>query len=85
MIVINASLSFELQPEEGDEGVKRSESSEEEKELHVLYPTHHLSSKSGGCGVPHTFIPPIQIIPHMHRVRAVCVFLPTVVYNHNVK
>ncbi|XP_053350155.1 disintegrin and metalloproteinase domain-containing protein 12 isoform X1 [Clarias gariepinus] len=68
VIVINASLSFELQPEEGDEGVKRSGSSEEE-ELHVLYPTHHLSSKSGGCGVPHTFIPPIQIIPHMHRIK----------------
>ncbi|XP_026795465.3 disintegrin and metalloproteinase domain-containing protein 12 isoform X3 [Pangasianodon hypophthalmus] len=69
LIVINASLSFELQPDECDEDVRRSGSSEEEKELHTLYPTHQLSSESGGCGVSHTFIPPIQIIPQIHRTK----------------
>ncbi|MCJ8728689.1 hypothetical protein PDJAM_G00007360 [Pangasius djambal] len=69
VIVINASLSFELQPDECDEGVWRSGSSEGEKELHTLYPTDQLSSESGGCGVSHTFIPPIQIIPQIHRTK----------------
>lgn len=71
VIVINASLSFELQPEERDEGVRRRGRSEEEKDLHTLYPTHQLSSESEGCGVSHTFIPPIQINPQIYRVRGV--------------
>ncbi|XP_060777840.1 disintegrin and metalloproteinase domain-containing protein 12 isoform X2 [Neoarius graeffei] len=69
VIVINANLSFELQPEEYDEGVRRRGRSEEEKELHTLYPTHQLSSETGGCGVSHTFIPPIQIIPQIYRTK----------------
>ncbi|XP_046703216.1 disintegrin and metalloproteinase domain-containing protein 15 isoform X2 [Silurus meridionalis] len=69
VIVINSSLSFEVQPEEFDKGVRRNGSSEEEMELHTLYPTYQLSSESGGCGVSHTYIPPIQNIPQMHRIK----------------
>ncbi|KAL6488498.1 hypothetical protein MHYP_G00022390 [Metynnis hypsauchen] len=71
VIFINASLSFELQPddEEDDGGVEGSGRSEEEKGMHLLYPTQHLSSASSGCGISHTFIPPIQIIPHVHRTK----------------
>ncbi|KAK3551142.1 hypothetical protein QTP70_013907, partial [Hemibagrus guttatus] len=69
VIVINASWSFELQPEKCDEGIRRSGCSGEEKDLHTLYPTQQQSSESGGCGVSHTFIPPIQIIPQTHRTK----------------
>ncbi|KAI4892414.1 hypothetical protein NFI96_019350 [Prochilodus magdalenae] len=69
VIFINASLSFELAPEEQgeDASVEGSGRAEEEKGVHLLYPTHQSSSSSGGCGVSHTSIPPIQIIPHVHR------------------
>ncbi|XP_060726338.1 disintegrin and metalloproteinase domain-containing protein 15 isoform X2 [Tachysurus vachellii] len=69
VIVINESLSFELLPEKCDEYPRRSGSSEEEEDFHMLYPTQQLSSESGGCGVSHTFIPPIQIIPQIHRTK----------------
>ncbi|XP_049336465.1 disintegrin and metalloproteinase domain-containing protein 15 isoform X2 [Astyanax mexicanus] len=71
VIFINSSLSFELQPdEEHDEGqVEGSAGLEEEKGMHLLYSAHHLSSALGGCGVSHTYIPPIQIIPHVHRSK----------------
>ncbi|TSK34762.1 Disintegrin and metalloproteinase domain-containing protein 12 [Bagarius yarrelli] len=69
VIVINASLSFELQPETHNEDVRSNVSSDEVKDMHLLYPTQQLNSESGGCGVSHTFIPPIQIIPQIHRTK----------------
>ncbi|XP_035386430.1 disintegrin and metalloproteinase domain-containing protein 12 isoform X2 [Electrophorus electricus] len=71
VIIVNASLSFELQPdeEEEDEGVEGRGRSEEERGMHLLYPIHQRSSESGDCGVSHTSIPPIQFTPHMHRSK----------------
>ncbi|XP_066538571.1 disintegrin and metalloproteinase domain-containing protein 15 isoform X2 [Hoplias malabaricus] len=69
VIFINASLSFELHPDEDDNGAEGSGGATEEKGMHLLYSTHHLSSVSGGCGLSHTFIPPIQIIPRIHRSK----------------
>ncbi len=75
MIVINATLSFELHPEE-EKHEKEEEGSGEMEEgwMHVIYPTHPETSESRDCGVSHTSIPPIQIIPHTHRVSMICVF-----------
>lgn len=75
VIVINATLSFELHPEE-EKHEKEEEGSGEMEEgwMHVIYPTHPETSESRDCGVSHTSIPPIQIIPHTHRVSMLCVF-----------
>ncbi len=75
MIVINATLSFELHPEE-EKHEKEEEGSGEMEEgwMHVIYPTHPQTSESRDCGVSHNSIPLIQIIPHTHRVSMLCVF-----------
>lgn len=69
LIVINATLSFELHPEE-EKGDREEERSGEIEEggMHVIYLTNTQTSEPGGCGVSHTSIPPIQIIPQTHRV-----------------
>ncbi|XP_059363925.1 disintegrin and metalloproteinase domain-containing protein 15-like isoform X4 [Carassius carassius] len=70
VIVINATLSFELHPEE--EKHDREEEGRGEMEegwMHGIYPTDSQTSKSKDCGVSHTSIPPIQIIPHTHRSK----------------
>ncbi|XP_056331903.1 disintegrin and metalloproteinase domain-containing protein 15 isoform X1 [Danio aesculapii] len=71
VIVINATLSFELLPEGEEEHVKDDEGSGEmeEGEMHAIYSTHPPTSESRDCGVSHTSIPPIQIIPHTHRSK----------------
>ncbi|XP_062848487.1 disintegrin and metalloproteinase domain-containing protein 12 isoform X2 [Trichomycterus rosablanca] len=68
VIVLNSSLSFELQPDEEDEGPEKNGGSGEQG-MHKFYPTHHLSSESGGCGVSHTPVPPIQVAPQIHRAK----------------
>ncbi|XP_052434795.1 disintegrin and metalloproteinase domain-containing protein 12-like isoform X6 [Carassius gibelio] len=70
VIVINATLSFELLPEE-EKHVKEEERSGDMGEgwMHVIYPTHPQTSESRDCGVSHTSIPPIQIIPRTHRSK----------------
>uniref|UniRef100_A0A8C2FQE4 ADAM metallopeptidase domain 15 n=1 Tax=Cyprinus carpio TaxID=7962 RepID=A0A8C2FQE4_CYPCA len=70
VIVINATLSFELLPEE-EQHEKEEEGSGgmEEGWMHVIYLTHPQTSESRDCGVSHTSIPPIQIIPHTHRSK----------------
>jgi len=74
LIVINATLSFELYPEEEEHGKDEEGSGEMERWLHLIYPTNLQTFKSRDCGVSHTSIPPIQIIPPTHRVsmRALC-------------
>ncbi|XP_073782178.1 disintegrin and metalloproteinase domain-containing protein 15 isoform X4 [Danio rerio] len=71
VIVINATLSFELLPEGEEERGKDDEGSGEmeEGEMHAIYSTHSPTSESRDCGVSHTSIPPIQIIPHTHRSK----------------
>ncbi|XP_077070121.1 disintegrin and metalloproteinase domain-containing protein 15 isoform X4 [Siphateles boraxobius] len=69
LIVINATLSFELLPEEEEHGKDEEGSGEMEGGLHVIYPTNSQTSEFRDCGVSHTFIPPIQIIPHTHRSK----------------
>uniref|UniRef100_A0A672QK48 ADAM metallopeptidase domain 15 n=1 Tax=Sinocyclocheilus grahami TaxID=75366 RepID=A0A672QK48_SINGR len=70
VIVINATLSFELHPEE-EKHEKEEEGSGEMEEgwMHVIYPTYLQTSESRDCGVSHTSIPPIQITPHTHRSK----------------
>ncbi|XP_057196287.1 disintegrin and metalloproteinase domain-containing protein 15 isoform X1 [Triplophysa rosa] len=70
VIVINATLSFELHPEE-EKGDRDEEGSGEIEEgwMHVIYLTNTQTSEPGGCGVSHTSIPPIQIIPQTHRSK----------------
>ncbi|XP_051576250.1 disintegrin and metalloproteinase domain-containing protein 15 isoform X2 [Myxocyprinus asiaticus] len=70
VIVINATLSLELHPDE-EEGDKDEEGSGEMKEglMHVIYSTLQQTSEYGGCGVSHTSVPPIQIIPQTHRSK----------------
>ncbi|XP_059423950.1 disintegrin and metalloproteinase domain-containing protein 12 isoform X7 [Carassius carassius] len=70
VIVINATLSFELLPEE-ENHVKEEERSGDMDEgwMHVIYPTHPQASESRECGVSHTSVPPIQIITHTHRSK----------------
>lgn len=81
VIIINATLSFELHPEEEHKDRDEEGSGEiEEGLMHVIYPTNTQTSEPGGCGVSHISIPPIQIIPQTHRVSElyvhvrVCVF-----------
>ncbi|KAG9345344.1 hypothetical protein JZ751_009890 [Albula glossodonta] len=73
VIVINATLSFELLPEEVDEheGWEGSGGVEEEEVegMHLLYPTHRLESQTGGCGVSHTPVPPLAAPPQVHRSK----------------
>lgn len=75
VIAINATVSFELHPEEekGD-GDEEGSGEMEEGWMHVIYPTNtQTSEQPGDCGVSHTSIPPIQIIPQTHRVSELCV------------
>ncbi|KAI1885985.1 hypothetical protein AGOR_G00209390 [Albula goreensis] len=73
VIVINATLSFELLPEEVEEheGWEGSGGVEEEEVegMHLLYPTHWLESQTGGCGVSHTPVPPLAAPPQVHRSK----------------
>ncbi|XP_028834830.1 disintegrin and metalloproteinase domain-containing protein 12 isoform X4 [Denticeps clupeoides] len=70
VIVINASLSFELQPEEHDDKHQEEGSGGVEEEgMHLLYPTHQLMSGSGGCGVSHRAVPPLYAPPQVHRSK----------------
>ncbi|XP_056142807.1 disintegrin and metalloproteinase domain-containing protein 12 isoform X2 [Lampris incognitus] len=72
VVAINSTLSFELLPEEdqqGEEGRGGEESGGGEEEgFHLLYPTSPREDPAaGGCGVSHTAIPPIYMTPHTHR------------------
>ncbi|XP_026083187.1 disintegrin and metalloproteinase domain-containing protein 15-like isoform X4 [Carassius auratus] len=70
VIVINATMSFELRPEEEKHDREEEGSGEmEEGWMHGIYPTDSQTSKSRDCGVSHTSIPPIQIVPHTHRSK----------------
>ncbi|XP_061097096.1 disintegrin and metalloproteinase domain-containing protein 15 isoform X2 [Conger conger] len=71
VIVINAMVGFELLPEEKAKakGWKKSGGEEEEEGMHLLYPSHRLESRTGGCGVSHTQVPPLSAVPHVHRSK----------------
>uniref|UniRef100_A0A8C2C7W2 ADAM metallopeptidase domain 15 n=1 Tax=Cyprinus carpio TaxID=7962 RepID=A0A8C2C7W2_CYPCA len=72
VIVINATLSFELHPEEEKYDKEEEGSGEIEEEwLHVIYPSDSQTSESRDCGVSHTSVPLIQIIPppNTHRSK----------------
>ncbi|KAG7469505.1 hypothetical protein MATL_G00129660 [Megalops atlanticus] len=62
VIVINATLSFELRPEE-EEGHGGREG------MHLLYHTHQPGSRTGACGVSHTPVPPLNAQAHAHRSK----------------
>ncbi|KAG7457914.1 hypothetical protein MATL_G00232350 [Megalops atlanticus] len=64
VIVINASLSFELKPEEEE---NQEEEGEGGSDVHLLYPTHQLGSWTGNCGVSHHPLPPLDVWPQTHR------------------
>ncbi|XP_031431696.1 disintegrin and metalloproteinase domain-containing protein 15 isoform X1 [Clupea harengus] len=69
VIVINSTLSFELQPEEDGEWDESEEQSGglEEEGMHLLYPAHQRGPSAGGCGVSHTPVPPLYAPPQVHR------------------
>ncbi|XP_035282533.1 disintegrin and metalloproteinase domain-containing protein 15 isoform X2 [Anguilla anguilla] len=73
VIVINATLGFELLPEEKakpkgwKEGWRGKE--EEEEGMHLLIPSHRLESRPGDCGVSHTQVPLLAAVPHAHRSK----------------
>lgn len=65
VVTINSTLSFELQPQEADDGVGG-----DEEGFHLLFSTRPLEGESSGaCGVSHTAVPPIHSATHTHRVR----------------
>uniref|UniRef100_A0A8C2X6Q1 ADAM metallopeptidase domain 15 n=1 Tax=Cyclopterus lumpus TaxID=8103 RepID=A0A8C2X6Q1_CYCLU len=68
LIAFNATVSFELQPQEephqqgGEEGGDGS--------VHLLFSTSPLEGDSaGGCGVSHAAVPPLHSSTHTHRRR----------------
>lgn len=65
VVVLNNTLSFELQPAEEDEEKEEDEALEK---MHELYSSPRLNPESGGCGVSNTPVPPIQVNPQHHRV-----------------
>ncbi|TRZ03092.1 hypothetical protein DNTS_029885, partial [Danionella cerebrum] len=69
LIVLNSTLSFELHPEEEEHVDEEGSGKVEEGGMHAIYPTHKHTSESRDCGVSHTTIPPIQILPQTHRSK----------------
>ncbi|KAM4601161.1 disintegrin and metalloproteinase domain-containing protein 12 isoform 2-T2 [Polymixia lowei] len=70
IVAINATLSFELQPEDDHQDQDGGGGGEEQEEMHLLYSTRPLEGPSAGaCGVSHSPIPPIQVLPHTHRSK----------------
>ncbi|XP_066577740.1 disintegrin and metalloproteinase domain-containing protein 15 isoform X1 [Amia ocellicauda] len=59
VIVVSANQSYVLEPEE--------KMGDKEKGLHVMYPTSELEFEYGGCGVTHSEIPHIDVLPQQHR------------------
>ncbi|XP_063054649.1 disintegrin and metalloproteinase domain-containing protein 12 isoform X3 [Engraulis encrasicolus] len=80
VILINSTLSYELQPEEEEEededwagsgdhhrsGGGAPEKNQEQG-MHLLYSTHQRAASAGGCGVSHTPVPPLYAPPPVHR------------------
>ncbi|KAM8827067.1 disintegrin and metalloproteinase domain-containing protein 12 isoform 3-T4 [Synchiropus picturatus] len=70
IIIINDSLSFELEPQGGDhgeaaaaagEGSGGSGHAEDDLDVHLLYSTNPLEgARAAGCGVSHGPVPPIH-------------------------
>ncbi|KAJ8335169.1 hypothetical protein SKAU_G00408080 [Synaphobranchus kaupii] len=64
VIVINSTLSFELEPEEDED---QEEDADEwsrgvkEEGVHVLYSARQLWSQAGNCGVSHQTLPPLDV------------------------
>ncbi|XP_035463787.2 disintegrin and metalloproteinase domain-containing protein 15 isoform X4 [Scophthalmus maximus] len=80
VIAINATLSYELQPqdnplhqqgaEEEGGGGGSGGGDEEEGGVHLLFSTGPLEGDgAAGCGVSHTPIPPIHSFTHTHRKK----------------
>ncbi|XP_030638979.1 disintegrin and metalloproteinase domain-containing protein 15 [Chanos chanos] len=69
VIFINATLSFEVQPKEDDGEYEEGSGGPEEEGVHVLYPTRSRSSETGGCGISHAPVPPLHIVPEIHRSK----------------
>lgn len=79
VIVLNSTLSYELQPQddthhlhqqgggggESGEGSGGSSGGEGEEEVHLVYSTSPVQGEAaGGCGVSHTAVPPV---PPVHN------------------
>lgn len=78
VVTINSTLSFELQPQEADDGVGG-----DEEGVHLLFSTRPLEGdSSGGCGVSHAAVPPIHSVAHTRRVRPTLTTTPTVHFTH---
>ncbi|XP_062320982.1 disintegrin and metalloproteinase domain-containing protein 15 isoform X1 [Osmerus eperlanus] len=72
VVAINSTLSFELRPEEDHEAEESGEQSGggQEEGMLLLLPTTPLESSGlGGCGVSHTPVPPLHVVPHVHRSK----------------
>ncbi|KAJ8267858.1 hypothetical protein COCON_G00130300 [Conger conger] len=73
-IVINSTLSFELEPEE-EEGKNPEEDAEvrsggqKEEGVHVLYSARQRWSGAGTCGGSHEPLPPLDVPRHRHRSK----------------
>ncbi|XP_075996477.1 disintegrin and metalloproteinase domain-containing protein 12, partial [Genypterus blacodes] len=67
VIVINSTMTFELQPQGGEEGGDEDED-ENEDGVHLLFSISHLHGDRGGeCGVSHTSVPPLHSSTHTLR------------------
>ncbi|XP_041843012.1 disintegrin and metalloproteinase domain-containing protein 15 isoform X2 [Melanotaenia boesemani] len=80
IIVLNSTLSIELQPhdeyhllhqeEEGGVESGGSGGGDDEEGVHLLFSTSPLGGDgAGGCGVSHTAVPPIYSSTHTHRTK----------------
>ncbi|KAJ8273597.1 hypothetical protein GJAV_G00103420 [Gymnothorax javanicus] len=72
VIVINSTLSFELEPEEEggrarEEDAKMQSEGTKEEGWHLLYPPRQLWSEDGNCGVSHQPRPVLDAPLKMHR------------------
>ncbi|XP_029359202.1 disintegrin and metalloproteinase domain-containing protein 12 isoform X3 [Echeneis naucrates] len=82
IVAINATLSFELQPQDtghhhqhldqgevggGGSGGSGGGGADEEEGVHLLFSTHPQKDNAGGCGVSHTAAPRLHSPSHTHR------------------
>ncbi|KAI1901453.1 hypothetical protein AGOR_G00034590 [Albula goreensis] len=74
VVVINSTLSFELEPEDEEDADRAEEEAGARSRgmgegVHVLHPTQRLGSGAGTCGVSHHAPVPPKIPAQMHRSK----------------